>query len=84
MIWEEAACAGGRENPELFFPQGDGRKIGPKIARAKAVCARCPLREECLAWALKHHDLTREHGIWGGKTPHERRILIREYRRWAA
>ncbi len=43
-----AACRG--VDPELFFPAAEG---GPardaQVAAAKAVCARCPVRRECLA-----------------------------------
>ncbi len=37
--------------------------------RAKAVCSGCPVKEACLAYALK----TRQPwGVWGGMTAHER------------
>ncbi|KOV41956.1 WhiB family transcriptional regulator [Streptomyces sp. H036] len=42
--------------------------------KAKAVCAGCPVRTECLAHALDHRI---EHGIWGGMTERERRALLR-------
>lgn len=46
-------------------------------ARAKAVCARCPVRVECLDWALR----TREpHGVWGGRSESERRRMLSEER----
>lgn len=35
----------------------------------RAVCARCPVRQECLAYAL---DAGEPHGIWGGHTTAER------------
>jgi WhiB family redox-sensing transcriptional regulator len=38
------------------------------IDRCKAVCAECPVRERCLAWATKHGEV----GIWGGTTDSER------------
>ena len=35
---------------------------------AKAICARCPVKAECRAYAIEH-DL---HGVWGGTTRRER------------
>ena len=35
---------------------------------AKALCARCPVREDCLRAGLKE-----EYGIWGGSMPWERK-----------
>lgn len=40
---------------------------GPQIARAKAMCAACPVRRTCLAGGLRE-----EWGIWGGYTRPER------------
>ncbi|MFH8717650.1 WhiB family transcriptional regulator [Streptomyces zaomyceticus] len=42
--------------------------------RAKAMCTGCPVRTECLAYALDHRV---EHGIWGGMTERERRALLK-------
>jgi WhiB family redox-sensing transcriptional regulator len=57
-----------REDPELFFPIS---ALGPaqlQIGAAKAVCARCPVRANCLSYAL----ITQPDGIWGGTTREER------------
>ena len=35
-------------------------------------CARCPVRQPCLVYAL---DEKIAHGIWGGLTERERRVL---------
>lgn len=55
---------------------GPGRAVtdGAGQNRAKAVCAGCPVRTECLAQAL---DSRIEHGIWGGMTERERRALLK-------
>ena len=42
-------------------------------ARAKAICAECQVRSECLDHALA---LREQHGIWGGLTETERRELM--------
>jgi WhiB family redox-sensing transcriptional regulator len=64
-----AACRDGVD-PELFFPPVEvGPLCAEQVAAAKAVCARCPVREECLGWALDGLS----HGIAGGLTEDERR-----------
>lgn len=73
MSWRErAAC---REvDPDLFFPIGTAGLTLVQIDEAKAVCARCPVREWCLQWAL---DVGQVEGIWGGTTESERRATRR-------
>lgn len=72
---ERAACRD--EDPELFFPIGDGALAQAQMERAKAICARCPVVRECLAWALKTGQ---DAGVWGGLTEQERRQLRRDAR----
>lgn len=72
--WQERAlCRGADAN--LFFPPQSPELKEERLAReaqAKEICARCPVRRECLAFALA----TREpHGIWGGLNEVERRQL---------
>lgn len=54
---------------EAFFPHPSEYEL---IAAAKAVCARCPVRAECLDEAM---SAGMTDGIWGGMTPEERRLL---------
>lgn len=42
-------------------------------AKAKAICARCPVREPCLRWALAVRE---PHGVWGGYSESERKQLL--------
>jgi WhiB family redox-sensing transcriptional regulator len=78
VSWEAAAaCAG--ESTVTFFPRfavgmGAPAKNAAMTANAKAVCNRCPVSGECLAFALED-DI--EHGIWGGMTPMERSKIRR-------
>lgn len=60
-------CA--QTDPEEFYP-AVGQNAGP----AKAVCAVCPVRDECLAYALSRGE---RHGVWGGHSERERRALRR-------
>ena len=43
-----------------------------RFATAKAICKTCPVRTECLNYAL---SLDNMHGIWGGTTSNERRTI---------
>ncbi|GDY31266.1 hypothetical protein GTS_28990 [Gandjariella thermophila] len=73
MDWRHrAACRD--EDPELFFPVGNSGPALLQIAEAKAVCRRCPVTSECLAWAL---ETGQDAGVWGGMSEDERRALKR-------
>lgn len=51
MDWRhDAACRD--EDPELFFPVGNSGPALLQVAEAKAVCHRCTVASDCLAWAL--------------------------------
>jgi WhiB family transcriptional regulator, redox-sensing transcriptional regulator len=78
MSWQDrAACAG--LDVQLFFAQDSKRSQEREIreAKAKAICALCPVRAQCLDYALKNSI---RHGIWGGLNKEER---ARERRRRA-
>lgn len=62
----KAACR--TADPDTLFVQGAAQN------RAKAICAGCQVRTECLADALDNHV---EFGVWGGMTERERRALLR-------
>ena len=71
--WRQgAACRD--QDPELFFPLTEMGPGARQVDRAKAVCARCPVRADCLAYALEGGL---DHGIFGGTTESERRELRR-------
>ena len=63
--WFAGLC--GQTDPELFFPEKGG-----SVRAAKAVCAGCPVRAECLEYALAHDE---RYGVWGGTSERERRRL---------
>ncbi|MTD58756.1 transcription factor WhiB [Amycolatopsis sp. RM579] len=68
LAWhDDAACVG--TDPDSFYPE-QGPGITLDVAAAKRVCLRCPVRPNCLAYAIAHDE---RHGIWGGLTPQERR-----------
>ena len=73
MDWRHvAACRD--EDPELFFPIGNTGPALLQIEEAKSVCRRCPVREECLQFAL---ETGQDAGVWGGLSEDERRALKR-------
>ena len=73
MNWRDrAACLS--EDPELFFPIGTTGPALLQVEQAKSVCARCPVRTDCLQWAL---DTGVDQGIWGGLSEDERRSFKR-------
>ena len=74
-----AACLSA--DPDLFFPISSTGPAERQIARAKVICAGCPVRIQCLDFALTH-DQT--HGIWGGTTAEDRQRDRRRRRRQAA
>lgn len=69
--WMVSALCRDRD-PELFFPQD-----GVGVERARRVCAQCPVKDECLEYALKTRQ---EHGVWGGASERERRRMLRRRR----
>lgn len=73
--WEDAACR--TADAELFFtPEGLTREQRRATERrAKLICARCPVRAQCLEAALVGEE---RHGIWGGLSPRERRQQLAE------
>jgi WhiB family redox-sensing transcriptional regulator len=74
---DDAACL--HADPDLFFPISS---IGPaldQLDQARRICAACPVREPCLAWA---RDLGVVSGIWGGTSEAERRAIRRATTRY--
>ena len=61
-------------DPELFFPIAEGTITKKQVAQAQRICADCPVRQQCLEFAMRTREPA---GIWGGTTPEER---IRELR----
>lgn len=66
--FEGKACQTGQV--DLFFPLPEAGNSGP----AKAICRECPVRFECLNYALAQNLV----GVWGGTTTEERKRLRRK------
>jgi WhiB family transcriptional regulator, redox-sensing transcriptional regulator len=71
--WRTAAACKSAD-PDLFFPVSASPNNPQQVADAKAICACCLVRHECLAFALRTRQL---HGIWGGMTEEERYPLVK-------
>jgi WhiB family transcriptional regulator, redox-sensing transcriptional regulator len=64
----QGLCSG--TDPDLFFAVG-----AIEHKQAKRICRGCPVRQDCLAYAM---DSPVDHGIWGGLTERERRRWRRQ------
>jgi WhiB family redox-sensing transcriptional regulator len=73
--WRQHAACNGCD-VELFFPVGVTGPAIDQIEAAKAVCHTCPVRAECLDFALVTNQ---ECGVWGGASEEERRRLRRSW-----
>jgi WhiB family redox-sensing transcriptional regulator len=63
LSWQrQALCA--EVDPEAFYVEKGG-----STREARRVCAACPVRGECLGYALAMGE---RYGIWGGLTYRER------------
>lgn len=64
-------------DPAAYFPD-KGAAPGSAL-RAKRLCnTRCPVREECLEWALSFevHNPNTAFGVFGGMSARERKVLL--------
>ncbi|MEI6402206.1 MAG: WhiB family transcriptional regulator [Actinomycetota bacterium] len=71
--WRSLAVCRGTD-PDLFFPVGTTGQALVQIARAKEVCDECPVRVECLDYAIATNQ---DSGIWGGLDEEQRRSIRR-------
>lgn len=54
---------------DLFFPEKGDCNTVDTARQAKQVCAQCPVRVQCLEYALEHEQ---SYGVFGGMTVRER------------
>lgn len=69
----DAICT--TDDHDLFFPEGRTGCYGVDFAPAIVICRGCPVRRQCLDFALANNI---EHGVWGGAEPGERRRLRKQ------
>ncbi|MEU1433986.1 WhiB family transcriptional regulator [Streptomyces sp. NPDC005786] len=63
----DALCA--QTDPEAHYPE-----VGGTTAPAKRTCMECPVRPQCLDYAVEAGE---QWGVWGGVGQRELRRLIR-------
>jgi len=70
--WQaDAACTS--SDPELWFPSK-----GTPAATARIICNGCPVKPECLEYALDLHGINgvQIEGIWAGTNQKERQRML--------
>jgi WhiB family redox-sensing transcriptional regulator len=70
----EGHCRGA--DTRAFFPSN-----GLGVEAAQRICEGCPVRIECLEYALLNRI---DQGVWGGASERERRRILRQRRRAGA
>jgi WhiB family redox-sensing transcriptional regulator len=72
--WQGVAACRGYDTSMFYHPENER---GPSRVRremqAKAVCANCPVVENCLRWAIAARE---PYGVWGGLSAEEREALF--------
>ncbi|MFC8451264.1 WhiB family transcriptional regulator [Kitasatospora sp. NPDC057223] len=74
--WEWQLHAACRDHDTRLFFHPPGERTAARAEReqeAKAVCATCPVRRECLLFALEARE---RYGVWGGTGERERLDII--------
>lgn len=74
--WQVDAACRGLDTSNFYHPENER---GPSRARrernAKAICAKCPVINNCLRWALAARE---PYGVWGGLSAEERENLLQK------
>jgi WhiB family redox-sensing transcriptional regulator len=73
--WQPIALCRGNHS-HLFFPPSTTERKDERERReirAKSICKVCPVRSDCLDYAM---TIKEPYGIWGGLTETERRQVL--------
>lgn len=84
--WRDLAACRTADDPDLWHPIGTTGPALLQTAQAKAMCARCPVRHDCLEAAMNAEGgqaRDGRHGIHGGLTGGERHALYQRRARQA-
>lgn len=68
---QQAKCKG--MVTDGFFPD---RGQHEAFKQAKAICYTCPVRAECLTYAMQNGE---KYGVWGGYSERERRAMRKRF-----
>lgn len=65
----------------IFFPEAIGTRLpnskAPEYDKARSYCSKCPVRDDCLEFALSMNETE---GMYGNRTPWERKKIRQERR----
>lgn len=76
--WQLDAACRGLDSEVFFHPEGQrGSARTRREDKAKAICAACPVMQQCREHALKVRE---PYGVWGGLTEDERESILRRQR----
>ncbi len=71
--WRDQALCLGMDTTDWIFERDlRGQKIAKVYEDAIKICEECPVRSECLAFAIEWKCFD---GVWGGTMPHQRKGL---------
>jgi WhiB family redox-sensing transcriptional regulator len=77
--WQLSGACRGMDSQFFFHPENErGPARANREARAKSICQRCPVLEQCRRHALAVHE---PYGVWGGLSESERDMMIRDQER---
>lgn len=81
--WKEHAACRGKPR-DWWHPREAGSGAHHAYGLARAVCMACPVRLDCLAYAIEmeSHVRAERQGMWGGTTPAERHRYAEWLRGW--
>lgn len=67
--WQDNAACRGLDHKTWYPERGEVAAM----RAAKAICQTCPVRTECLNYALTNRE---KEGVWGGLSGHQRRPMF--------
>lgn len=69
--WQLRGSCQGLESAVFFHPEGErGKARAARVNRAKQICHKCPVLQQCRNYAL---SVSEPYGVWGGMSEDERR-----------
>lgn len=75
-----ARCAGGDTEADDWYPVATRwSRARVEAARALALCAKCPVRQDCLELSMRQWDGAGRYGVWGGLLEAERAAIRKEW-----
>jgi len=72
--WQMDAACRGLDSAVFYHPEGErGQARENRIEKAKAICATCPVVNQCRDHSIKVRE---PYGVWGGLSEEERFSVI--------